>query len=643
MGDERETLEIDVLFVGAGPASLAGAYHLARLLHDHNEAARRGSAGSAGEDGSAGQLAGAPAMLRGLGASEGVGAPGALGELGSPAKGERPAPLELSIGVLEKGHEIGSHAISGAVVDPRAFAELFPEDWQSAPFEAPVGKEEILFLTGRRSFALPVIPPPLRNHGSYVASLGKLLKWMAPRVEAAGVDIFYEFPATEALIEDGRVVGVRTGDRGVGRHGEKKANYEPGIDIRSRCVVLGEGPRGTLVKQLDRTHDLWKDRNPPLYAIGIKEIWDLPRGTVTAGQVLHTLNWPLGFHNFGGGFVYGMQNDQLIVGLVVGLDYENPLFDPHLEFQRFKTHPAVARLLAGGKMSFYGAKAIPEGGWWSLPRLGGDGFLLIGDSAGFLNSERLKGIHLAMKSGMLAAEAIFEELSASAPPIPPVPAKRAGASAPASATASAAARPPLVERYTAKIESSWVREELWPVRNFHQAFDHGFPAAMLQAGVGLVTGGRGWGLFDRLRTRAGHERMVPLTSDAGRRLHRAPPLPSAKELAALAAGTQLVFDRLGDVFMSGTTHEEDQPVHLHVADPSICATRCTAEYANPCERFCPAAVYELVAEPAAAGGRRLQINASNCVHCKTCDIMDPYGIIDWVPPEGGGGPNYGKM
>ncbi len=571
MGDERETLDIDVLFVGAGPASLAGAYHLARLLRAHNEKAA-------------------------------------------------PAPIELSIGVLEKGHEIGSHAISGAVVDPRAFAELFPEDWQSAPFEAPVGKEQILYLTGRRSFSLPIIPPPLQNHGCYVASLGKLLKWMAPRVEAAGVDVFCEFAATEALVEDGRVVGVRTGDRGVGRHGERKANFEPGIDIRSRCVVLGEGPRGTLVKQLDRALGLWKDRNPQLYALGIKEVWDLPPGRVAAGQVMHTLNWPLGFHNFGGGFVYGMQNDQLIVGLVIGLDYENPLFDPHLEFQRFKTHPAMARLLAGGKMSFYGAKAIPEGGWWSLPRLGGDGFLLIGDSAGFLNSERLKGIHLAMKSGMLAAEAIFEELTA-----------------PAGASGSPA------ERYTAKIASSWVREELWPVRNFHQAFDHGLPAAMLQAGVGLLTGGRGWGLFDRLRTRAGHERMVPLTTNAGRRLHQAPPLPSAEELAKLAAGTQLVFDRLGDVFLSGTAHEEDQPVHLHVTDPSICATRCTAEYANPCERFCPAAVYEMVTDSTATGGRRLQINASNCVHCKTCDIMDPYGIIDWVPPEGGGGPNYGKM
>jgi electron-transferring-flavoprotein dehydrogenase len=570
MSEERETLEIDVLFVGAGPASLAGALHLARLLRRHNEGAAQ--------------------------------------------------PLELSIAVLEKGREIGSHALSGAVVDPRAFAELFPDDWSSAPFEAPVGREQVLFLTRNRSWSLP-IPPPLQNHGCYVASLGKLLRWMAPRVEAAGVDIFNEFPAAAALVEDGRVVGVRTGDKGVGRHGERKANYEPGIDIRSRCVVLGEGPRGTLAKQLDSQLGLSRDRNPQLYAIGLKEVWDVPAGRFAPGQVIHTLNWPLGFHTFGGGFVYGMQGDQLIVGLVVGLDYENPLFDPYLEFQRFKTHPAIARLLSGGKPAFYGAKAIPEGGWWSLPRLGGDGFLLIGDSAGFLNSQRLKGIHLGMKSGMLAAEALFEEL---------VPSP-----APASGGAGG-----LAARYAAKVESSWIRQEMWPVRNFHQSFDHGLAAGMLQAGLGLVTGGRGWGLVDRLRTRSGPERLVPLTSAAGHGL-RPPPQPA--ELQAVAGSTRLVLDRLADVYLSGTAHEEDQPVHLHVADLSLCVTRCTAEYANPCERFCPAAVYEMVADAAVPGGRRLQINASNCVHCKTCDIMDPYGIITWVPPEGGGGPNYGKM
>jgi electron-transferring-flavoprotein dehydrogenase len=561
MSDEsRETLDIDVLFVGAGPASLAGAYHLARLLARHNE--------------------------------------------------QSAEKLEISIGVLEKGKEINSHALSGAVVDPRALAELFPDDWRQAPFEGPVqhAKEKFLYLTEKRAVSLP-IPPPLSNDGCYVASLGKLLKWMAPKVEAAGVDLFFEFPAAQALVEDGRVVGVRTGDKGVGKDGRKKANYEPGIDIRAQVTVLGEGVRGTLVKQLDRQLDLWAGRNPQLYAIGLKEIWEVPAGRLAPGEVIHTLNWPLGFQTFGGGFVYGMQGDQVIVGLVVGLDYENPLLDPHAEFQRFKTHPAIARLLEGGKMTFYGAKAIPEGGWWSQPRLAGDGFLLVGDSAGMLNSQRLKGIHLSMKSGMLAAETIFEAL------------REGGATA------------EHLARYSAKVEASWIKEELWPVRNFHQAFDHGLVGGIFQAGLGLVTGGRGWGFKNHLATTPGHARLQKLNSNGARPAAAPRFVPDGK----------LTFDRLADVYNSGTAHEEDQPVHLLVADTNVCVERCTAEYANPCERFCPAAVYEMVEDPAAPKGRRLQINASNCVHCKTCDIMDPYQIITWVPPEGGGGPNYGKM
>ncbi|HTQ79287.1 MAG TPA: NAD(P)/FAD-dependent oxidoreductase, partial [Thermoanaerobaculia bacterium] len=438
MSDEqRETLDIDVLFVGAGPASLAGAYHLGRLLRDHNAKASR--------------------------------------------------KIEVSIAVLEKGKEVNSHALSGAVVDPRALRELLPDEWEKAPFEARIAhdSEKVLWLTEKRSFSLP-IPPPLENDGNYVTSLGKLLRWLAPKVEAMGVDLFFEFPAVEALVEDGRVVGVRTGDKGVGKDGRPKANYEPGVDIRSQVVVLGEGPRGTLVKALDGQLGLWQGKNPQVYALGLKEIWDLPAGRLAPGAVLHTLGWPLG-NNFGGGFLYGMGGDQAIVGLVVGLDYKNPYLDPHLEFQRFKTHPEIAKILDGGKMAFYGAKAIPEGGWWSLPRLAGDGFLIIGDSAGMLNGERLKGIHLGMKSGMLAAETLFEALVSG----DGVTAERLAA-------------------YPGKIESSWIKEELWPVRNFHQAWDHGMIAGMFQAGVGLVTGGRGWGFRDRLSTQPGNERMVPL-------------------------------------------------------------------------------------------------------------------------------------
>jgi len=555
---EREILDLDVLFVGAGPASLAGACHLARLLKAHNATA--------------------------------------------------PRPLELSIAVLEKGAEVGAHALSGAVVDPRALRELFPERLDEIPFEAPVGREHLWWLTERRALSLPE-PPQLRNRGCHVASLGKLVKWMAKEAESLGVDLFCEFAGREILVEDGRVAGVRTGDRGVGKDGRPKPNFEPGVDVRAQVTLLGEGPRGTLARQLEARLGLTEGRNPQVYAIGLKEIWELPAGRFEAGEIWHSMGWPLWPEHYGGGFVYGMRDRQLIVGLVVGLDYENPWTDPHLEFQRFKTHPELRRLLAGGRMAYYGAKAIPEGGYWAMPRLGGDGFCLLGDSGGFLDSQRLKGIHLAMKSGMLAAESVF---------------------------AAAVAGRPLAEAgrdYPARFEASWARAELWKSRNFHQGWERGGFDALVNAGLGALSGGRGWGVLDRLHAGPGHERMRRL--DAERRDYRpAAPLP---------ADDELVFDRLADVYQSGTTHEEDQPVHLQVADLSICVDRCVREFANPCTRFCPAAVYEIVPDSSQPAGRRLQINASNCVHCKTCDIADPYQIITWVPPEGGGGPNYGRL
>jgi|CXWL01.1.fsa_nt_gi electron-transferring-flavoprotein dehydrogenase len=560
MSNDRETLELDVVFVGAGPASLAGAYHLGQLIKRHN------------------------ASL--------------------PPGGRK---LEPAIAVLEKGKEIGAHALSGAVVDPRALRELCPEDWQQAPFEGAVEREKLLFLTSGKALSLP-IPPMLDNHGKYVASLGKLVKWLAPKVEALGIDVFCEFTGAEILLEDGKVVGVRTGDKGRDHHGQPKANFEAGIDIRAQVTVLGEGPRGTLTKQLDATLGLSAGKNPQTYAIGVKEVWELPAGRIQPGDVTHTMGYPLGTSTFGGGFAYGMQGDLFIVGLVVGLDYENPWLDPHQEFQRWKTHPHFRQLLDGGKMAFYGAKAVPEGGWWSMPRLAGDGFLIIGDSGSFLNSQKLKGIHLAIKSGMLAAETIFEGLVAG---------DTSGAQ---------------LAKFQTKVDESWVREELWPVRNFHQGFDHGMFGGMLQAGLGLVTGGRGFGVKDRVATHAGHQRM-----------HRLDQPGAPKPPAAVAFDGKLTFDKLADVYNSGTAHEENQPVHLRVADTELCVTRCTVEYGNPCQRFCPAAVYEIVAAPQHATGKRLQINASNCVHCKTCDIMDPYQIITWVPPEGGGGPNYSKM
>lgn len=569
--EEREVLELDVVFVGAGPASLAGAYHLGRLIRDHNEAIENGADGE---------------------------------------------PIEIMAAILEKGQEIGSHALSGAVVDPRAFKELMPDEWEDAPFEAPVGEEKFLYFRENRAHSLP-IPPPMKNKGKYVASLGKLLKWMAPKVEEMEIDVFCEFPATQALVEEDergkkRVVGVRTGDRGIGKDGQPKANYEPGVDIRADVVVLGEGPRGTLVKQLDEPFGLSEGKNPQVYAIGLKEIWDVPAGRIEPGFVAHTMGHPLGWDVYGGGFVYGMENDQAIVGLVVGLDYENPLLDPHDEFNRFKQHPWVRDLLDGGEMAFYGAKAIPEGGWWSMPKSWGDGFLLVGDCGGFLDPQKLKGIHLGMKSGMLAAETIFESL------------KDGG---PIEGDGISEGR---LSRYETKIANSWIRDEMWKSRNFHQAFDHGALGGMVQTALGMVTGGKGWGVKDRLDAEAGHLKMKKLDQGIDAR-------PEVEH------DGELTLDRLADVYNSGTSHEEDQPVHLLVHDPEHCVTVCAHEYQNPCERFCPAEVYEIVDDDEHPSGKRLQINASNCVHCKTCDIADPYQIITWVPPEGGGGPNYSKM
>jgi electron-transferring-flavoprotein dehydrogenase len=560
MTAERETLELDVLFVGAGPASLAGAIHLARLVAAHNAANPSGR-------------------------------------------------LELATAVLEKGAEIGAHALSGAIVDPHAFRELWPDRFDEIPFEAAVGREHVWWLTERRALPLPE-PPPLRNHGNHVASLGRLVRWMAKEAEALGVDVFYEFAGREILLEEGSVVGVRTGDRGVGRDGRPKANFEPGVDVRAQITVLGEGPRGTLSKQLERRLDLTAGRNPQVYAIGIKEVWELPPGRFAPGEIWHSMGWPLWPDHFGGGFLYGMQDDLLVVGLVYGLDYENPWSDPHLEFQRLKTHPELRKLLEGGRMAYYGAKAIPEGGYWAMPRLGGDGFCLIGDSGGFVDGMKLKGIHLAMKSGMLAAETIFDAL-------------RKGETSAAS-----------LASYEDRVRESWAGDELWEVRNFHQAFDHGTLAGMTQAGIGMLTHGRGFGVFNRLRAQPGHTKMQRLNSSFDGHFER--PRPVATDGA-------LTFDKLADVYNSATAHEEDQPVHLLVHDTDVCIYQCAVEYANPCQRFCPANVYEMVADGSSPTGQRLQINASNCVHCKTCDIMDPYQIITWVPPEGGGGPNYGKM
>jgi electron-transferring-flavoprotein dehydrogenase len=478
-------------------------------------------------------------------------------------------------------------------------------DWKErgAPIENTVDEDHVLFLTKSRKFGLPIVPPPLVNHGNYIISLNRFVRWFGEQVEQSGVDVFAGFAGADLLIEGDRVAGVRTGDKGVDKGGNRKPNFEPGIDVRAKVTILAEGARGSLTKQLTRKFGLDRDRNPQVYAAGLKEVWDVPKERDTGGRVIHTMGWPLRNEEFGGGFIYNMSEGRVAIGLVIGLDYHDPRFDPHQRFQLYKTHPYIRGILEGGTLHSYGAKAIPEGGYWAQPEYFYSGGMIIGDAAGFLNSMRLKGIHLAFMTGKLAAQAASEAIEAN-----DFSAHR-------------------LSRFRELIESSWVRKELWKVRNFHQAFEHGFVGGMAHTALQMVTGGRG--LRNRYTNISGHARMRRLSEYYDGNV----PTP-AKPIF----DRNLTFDKLTDVYHSGTEHEEDQPSHLVVLQPNICFPQCTNEYGNPCQSFCPAAVYEMA--ETGNGQLRLQINASNCVHCKTCDIMDPYEVINWVTPEGGGGPGY---
>ena len=514
----------------------------------------------------------------------------------------------LTVAVLEKARENGAHCLSGAVLDPSVIRELVPNcESLDVPLGTPVQDDRVMYFTPRKAIRFPITPPPLNNHGCYVTSLNHLVKWMADLAEKDGTHVFNGFAASELLYDGDRVIGVRTGDRGIGREGEQKSNFEPGVDIRATVTVLADGVRGNITKTLVSRFDLSRDRLPQSYALGFKELWHVPSGRLTPGTVIHTLGHPLRFEEFGGGFLYALSAEEISVGFVVGLDYRDPLLDPHQAFQRFKMHPFVSSLLSAGQMIRYGAKALPEGGWHAIPKPYVDGAIIVGDAAGFVNSLRLKGIHLAMRTGMYAGEAAFEAVRANDP--------SAGQ----------------LSKFQKLVDNGAVRHELYPVRNVHQSFAYGLPAGLIYAGLSLIT--KGWWMQDPMLATTGHERLSTVKGYYGQEI---------PEISSLKVDRSLTFDRLTNVHYSGTRHSEDQPSHLLVQDTDICRTRCRAEYRNPCLRFCPANVYEMV-DADDGTGPRLQINASNCVHCKTCDIMDPYQIIDWVPPEGGGGPDYEGM
>jgi electron-transferring-flavoprotein dehydrogenase len=567
-GIDRQQMEADVVIIGGGPAGLACALRLSQLIDAHND-----------------QLA---------------------------LKGSTAAPLSKeNIYVLEKAREAGQHCLSGALLDPRSMRELLPGFEAEAPIDAEVIKESIYFLTEKGHYKLPMVPPPLRDHGNYVISINKFVKWLASKVEEAGITIFTGFAGSQLLFDADGVTGVRTDDKGVDKEGNPKSNFEGGYDLHAKITVLAEGARGSCTKQLIERFHLEDPDHAQTYGVGIKELWELPAGRVSKGEVIYTLGYPLTWEEYGGAWIYGISDTLASVGYVVGLDYQDPRLDPHHVFQSFKVHPLVRPLLDGGKMVRYGAKSMPYGGWLTMPKLAGKGWMILGDSASLLNSQRLKGIHLAIKSGMLAAETAFESM-------------RVGDN---SSTALAA--------YQSRVEGSWIKEELYPVRNFHQGFEQGLFSGLVRSGIQQVLGGRNLG--PDFKNHAGYGNMRHLDSIGRSTYGREATLGPAK------GDGKLTFDKLTDVYHSGTRHDDDQPVHLVIRDLDICNHRCVQEFGNPCQHFCPAAVYEMVEKASGPAGKEIHINFANCVHCKTCDIMDPYQIITWVPPEGGGGPNYDGM
>ncbi|HQT63257.1 MAG: electron transfer flavoprotein-ubiquinone oxidoreductase [Acidocella sp. 20-57-95] len=535
--EPREAMEFDVLVVGAGPGGLSAAIRLKQL---------------------------------------------------NPA---------LSVCVIEKGGEVGAHILSGAVLEPRALKELFPEcDIALIPLATPVAEDKFMFLTETKAYKMPT-PPQMHNAGNYIVSLGNVVRWLGQQAEETGVEIYPGFAAAEVLSENGRVVGVATGDMGIGKDGQPTSNFTRGIELRATYTIFAEGCRGSLSKQLMKNYNLNADNDPQTYGIGIKELWEVKPEKFKKGLTMHTIGWPMSADTYGGSFMYHFGENLMAYGFVVGLDYTNTFLSPFNEMQRFKTHPEIAPYFEGAKRISYGARALNEGGIQSLPKLTFPGGVLIGCAAGTLNVPKIKGTHTAMKSGMVAAEAI--------------------------AAAFAGDKPAEVTAYSEMLKASWVWPELHAVRNIRPGFaKFGLYGGLVNAAVEtyITRGNSPW----TLKNHADHDHLKKAKDSTPINY----PKPDGK----------LTFDRLSSVFLSNTNHEENQPAHLTLLDPARAISVNWNEYRSPETRYCPAGVYEIVGEE--AGNPQLQINAQNCVHCKTCDVKDPTQNINWVVPEGAGGPNY---
>ena len=552
---ERESIDFDVLFVGGGPASLAGAIKLMQLAKEKD--------------------------------------------------------LELEVALIEKGAEIGSHALSGAVMDPIALKELMPDYAdKGCPVEATVRGDEFYYLTETSAMRVPFVPKPMHNTGSLIISLSRFTRWMGQIAEEMGVNIFPGFAGKEVLYaEDGKtIVGVRTGDQGIGPDGEPKSNFEPGIDLKAKVTVFGEGARGSLFKEIDKILNLMEGKMPQVFETGIEEVIELPKESnyfkTSKGNDIHLMGYPIGLYIPGGAFIYEMADNRLTLGFLTGLCYEDPLLDLYETFIKFKSHPFVADIIKGGKVVEAGARAVATGGYYTLPKLAVDGGMFIGASAGIQYMPGLKGIHISMKSGMLAAEAVL------------------------AAVEKESFDQQALQVYSDLFENSYIKDQLYSGRNFYQALSKTSLMKFVHLGAQYVTGGRGF--VDKMSLEEDYTTLKPLNGDQ---------VDAKSTVDPKIYDGELYVDKLTSVYLSKTKHREDQPSHIIVHDTDLCISTCYPKYRSPCTRFCPGDVYEIETDDN-TGDKRLKLNPSNCLHCKTCDIKDPYENITWTCPEGGEGPGY---